>query len=84
RIVYTENILLSTVGLLVGLPLGLGLSRLLINAYDTEMFRMPFHIEPKTFVMACFWIAVFVALANLAARRKLHNLDMVEVLKERE
>lgn len=84
RIVYNENILLSTVGLLVGLPLGLGLSRLLINAYDTEMFRMPFHIEPKTFVMACFWIAVFVALANLAARRKLHNLDMVEVLKERE
>jgi len=83
-IVYKENFMLSAVGLILGLPFGMALCRLLVYAYDTELYRLPFYIEPSTFVWTCAMTVVFVSLANLAARRRVLRLDMVEVLKSRE
>jgi len=83
-IVYNENFLLSALGLVVGYPFGLLMCRLIVMAYDTELYRMPFHVEPDTFITTGVLTVVFVLLANLAVRRKIHTLDMVEVLKGRE
>ncbi len=83
-VVYKENFLLSAVGLVLGLPFGMALCRLLVYAYDTELYRLPFYIESSTFVWTSVMTVVFVSLANLAARRRVHRLDMVEVLKSRE
>jgi putative ABC transport system permease protein len=83
-IVFRENWLLSVVGVAAGVPLGLGLCRLLILAYETDLYRLPFAVRNRTFVMTVASIAVFVALANWTSRRRLAGLDMVEVLKSRE
>jgi len=83
-IVFRENWLLSAAGVAVGVPFGLGLCRLLIAAYETDLYRLPFHVRNRTFVLTAVSIAVFVFLANWTARRRLANLDMVEVLKQRE
>ena len=83
-IVYKENFMLSAVGLVCGIPFGMSLCRLLVRAYDTELYRLPFHIEPSTYVWTVVMTVVFVCLANLAARRRVHLLDMVDVLKSRE
>ncbi len=83
-IVYKENVVLSAVGLLFGFPFGVMLSKLLVRAYDTDLYRLPFHIEPPTFVRAFVLTVVFLALANVAAWRKIKRLDLVEVLKARE
>ena len=83
-IIYRENFLLAAVGGILGLPFGLALCKLLVYAYDTELYRLPFHIEVSTLVWTAVMTAVFVSLANLAARRRIHQLDMVEVLKSRE
>ena len=83
-IVYKENFMLSAIGLVLGLPFGMALCRLLVYAYDTELYRLPFYIEFSTFVWTVVMTVLFVSLANLAARRRVQRLDMVEVLKSRE
>ncbi len=83
-ILYNENFLLSGLGLLLGFPFGLAMCKLLVKAYDTELYRMPFHIERRTLLLTGVLTIAFVILANLAARRKINRLDMVEVLKARE
>jgi len=84
RIVFRENWLLSAVGVAVGVPLGLALCRLLVLLYDTDLYRLPFHVRNRTYVVTVLSIAVFVAVANWSSRRRLANIDMVEVLKSRE
>lgn len=83
-IVYNENFLLSAAGLAMGIPFGMAQCRLLVYAFDTDLYRLPFHVEPATFVRTAAFTVVFVILANLAVRRKIRTLDMVEVLKARE
>jgi putative ABC transport system permease protein len=84
RIVFGENIMLSVVGLIAGIPLGMYLCKIVIRAFDTDMYRFPFYISQKTFLATIASIAVFVFIANLASRRSIARLDMVEVLKMRE
>lgn len=83
-ILYRENTLLAVIGIALGIPAGMGLSRLLVTAYDTELYRLPFYIAPKTYMLTVGLSLLFVVLANLAVRRRIQRLDLVEVLKERE
>jgi putative ABC transport system permease protein len=84
RILYHENFALCVVGLILGIPFGIGVCRLLVSAYDNELYRLPFHIANSTYVIATICSFLFVVVANLAVRHKIRRLDMVEVLKERE
>src|SRR5690606_34178998 len=84
RILYHENFALGFLGLILGIPFGIGICRLLVNAYDNELYRLPFHISNSTYVTATVCSIIFVVIANLAVRHKIKRLDMVEVLKERE
>jgi len=84
RILYVENLMLSAVGLVLGIPLGIGGSRAIITAYETDLYRLPFEIGPRTYVYTVLFTVLFVVMANLTARRKVIRLNMVEVLKERE
>jgi len=84
RIMFGENVLLSAVGLVLGVPLGVLLCRWLISAYESDLYRLPFHITGSTFVITALSIALFVAVANLASRHRIGRLNMVEVLKQRE
>jgi putative ABC transport system permease protein len=83
-IVYNENFLLSAIGLVLGIPLGLLLCRMLVEAYDMELYRLPFYVEQSTFITTAVLTVVFVILANLAAWRRIHKLDLIETLKSRE
>jgi len=84
RIVYLENFLLAGMGLLLGFPIGMGICRMLVRAFDTELYRLPYHLEDRTFLITAGMITLFVLISNFAVRKKIHNLDMVEVLKARE
>jgi putative ABC transport system permease protein len=84
RILYHENFALCVVGLILGIPFGIGICRLIVNAYDNDLYRLPFHIADSTYVTATICSFLFVVVANLAVRHKINRLDMVEVLKERE
>lgn len=84
RILFDENFLTGTVGLLLGVPCGLLMVRGMMNAYDTDLFRFPFHIESRTYFISIVLTIVFILIANLAVRIKIHRLDLIETLKSRE
>lgn len=84
RIMYVENFVLGAMGLLLGYPFGLAVCRLIIRAYDSDLYRLPFHVETRTYVITALLTSAFVCVANLAVRHKVIALDLVEVLKERE
>ncbi|HNT86526.1 MAG TPA: FtsX-like permease family protein, partial [Candidatus Hydrogenedentes bacterium] len=84
RILYVENFVLGGLGLIAGFPCGFALCRLLIRAYDSDLYRLPFHIEPRTLIVTTILTIAFILIANLAVNVKVRRLDLVEVLKERE
>ena len=73
---------------LAAIPLGFGIGRLLcgyiITEMETDLFRIPFVIEPSTFSFAAAVVLVASTLSALLVRRRLDHLDLVEVLKTRE
>ena len=56
----------------------------MVAAYATELFRMPLVAEPATFAWASAAVAIAMGLSALLVRRRLNQLDLVEVLKTRE
>ena len=72
------------VGVAAGIPLGIGICKLLVKAYDNDLYRLPYHIDQATFTTSVLLTLGFVLLANLAVRKKIMRLDLVEVLKERD
>jgi putative ABC transport system permease protein len=84
RVLYNENILLGILGIIIGIPAGVNLCRLLAKLFDTEMIRLPFYISTRTILIAAFVSAFFIFISNMAIHRKIHKLDLIETLKERE
>jgi putative ABC transport system permease protein len=83
-ILFNENFLTGAIGLLLGIPVGMAMVWGMMHAFNTDLFRFPFHIAPRTYFIATGLSIVFIAIANFAVRRKIHRLDMVETLKARE
>jgi putative ABC transport system permease protein len=83
-IMYNENFLLGFIGIVLGIPFGIGLSLILVQFYDNDLYRFPFHIDRETYVLAVGATIGFVGMANLAVRHKINTLDLVETLKARE
>lgn len=68
----------------LGMVLGYGLSQLLVQAFETELYRIPFSATPRTYALCALAIVVAAAVSGLLVRRKLDHLDLVAVLKARE
>jgi len=84
RIIFNENIMLSLLGLLVGIPFGVLLCAWMVTAFDTELYRFPLYISAVSYVKTVVMVLLFVLAANWISRRRIRRLDMVEVLKARE
>lgn len=68
----------------LGMALGYGLSQLLVKAFETELYRLPFSAAPRTYALCALVIVAAAAISGLLVRRKLDHLDLVQVLKARE
>jgi putative ABC transport system permease protein len=83
-------ILLGELGLVtllavpIGLLLGYGWAAAIIPLTNSEMFRIPLVISSDTYAMAALTIVIATIVSALVVRRRLDQLDLVEVLKTRE
>ncbi|MGH9309095.1 MAG: ABC transporter permease [Vicinamibacterales bacterium] len=68
----------------VGMVLGYVFAAALVAAFNTELYRFPLVVTPRTFAFAASAVLVAAAMSALAVRRRLDHLDLVEVLKTRE
>jgi putative ABC transport system permease protein len=86
----TAYILLAEIGFLVvvALPVGCLFGQLLAwymtSQMGTELFRIPFVIEPSTYGLAICVALFSTAVSAAFVRRSLDELDLIAVLKTRE
>ncbi|MEP5515683.1 MAG: FtsX-like permease family protein [Bauldia litoralis] len=85
-----SNVLFIEIGVIVALaqPIGwliaTGLGIIITDSLATDMFRVPFIIEPSIFAVASIVVVAAALVSALIVRRRVDSLDLVRVLKTRE
>ncbi len=79
--VYRENLVLTLLGIVFGLALGVGLHAFVMAAAEVDMVMFPREMSWVCYVIAAAMTLVFSMLVNLIMYRRLQKVDMVESLK---
>ncbi len=83
-ILVGELAILTLASIPLGLALGYAMIAAVMQAFGSELFRMPVVVEPDTFVISAATVVGSMAFSAWTVRRKLRDLDLVAVLKTRE
>jgi putative ABC transport system permease protein len=79
--VFRENIILTAISTLVGLPLGKILHSFIMTQIKVNVCSFDVHVSPMSYVLALIGTFIFSMLVNLVLRRKLDKISMTESLK---
>jgi putative ABC transport system permease protein len=79
--VYRENIMLTVIGMIFGLVLGIFLHKYIILTTEIDMIMFSRGIKPLSFVYSALLTLIFSGLVNYAMYFKLRKISMVESLK---
>lgn len=83
-ILLGEQAILTAVAIPVGIAFGIGLSALMVQAYDSELYRLPFVISRATYGFTTMIVIVAALISGIILYRQLQKLDLIAVLKTRE
>ena len=83
-ILLGELALLTLLAVLPGLAIGWGMAKLLLLAFQNEVYRIPLLVTPQNAAWSVLTVFAAATLSGLAVRRRLDRLDLVAVLKTRE
>ncbi len=79
--IYRETLLLSAIGALVGMVLGIWMEGFVVVTAEVDQVMFGREIHALSFVIAFALTMAFSVIVTLAMRRKLAKIDMVESLK---
>lgn len=79
--VFRENIVLTAIGALAGLVLGVFLHRFVMYHVDVSMMTFDVRILPASYVKSILLTFVFMIIVDLAMYVKLERINMAESLK---
>lgn len=83
RLLFAEAFAEIVLAIPIGLVLGRSLVRLLLMAFETEMFEIPARIDPASYALAALLVVVAAIASMLLIGRQLWRFDLVSVLKTR-
>ena len=81
RYVFRENIILTVLGALVGLPMGKALHAYVMSQIRIDLMCFDVRVAPGSYLLSAALTLVFGLLVNLALRRKIRAIDMAQALK---
>ncbi len=79
--VFRENLVLSFMGIVVGIPLGVLLNGFIISQIKVDMFIIKETLFPISYVLTVVLVFLFLKLTDLVMRGKIEAIDMAESLK---
>ncbi len=79
--VFRENIVLTLLGIFVGLPAGVLLHSYVMNNIDIEMVSFNIQIYPQTYVYATVITIVLAIVVDVLLQKKIQGISMTESLK---
>lgn len=80
KILVSQNLWLTLFGIVVGIPVGIGVLDFLINALATE-YEMVLVLGPATFIVGIIATLAVSLTVSFLISRKNRKIDMVEALK---
>lgn len=83
KLLISQNVWLTLIGVLLGIPAGVGILHILIIALAGE-YELSLTVAPTTYIISTVIAFSVSLLVGVAVARKNRNIDMVEALKERE
>lgn len=84
NIFFRQNMVVFAMGLILALPLGYYLLRLIAYAYDTELMRMYVFITWRSALLMAVLSLLFVLIAQVVVYRQVSRLDWLEGVKVKE
>lgn len=79
--VFRENILLTAIAAIVGLPLGKALHTFVLSQVHVDALSFHMYISPLSYALGVVITFVFAFFVNLVMQRKLAKISMTESLK---
>jgi putative ABC transport system permease protein len=81
--VVNENMLLTTIGIIPGVLLGIAVSGLFLTSFNNDSFTFALSIEPVTIAVAIGVMYVVALLSMVPGLRSIKRLDIAQVVRER-
>ena len=78
---FRENVVLTAIAALVGIPLGTILHRFVMTKIQVDLMSFDVHITLLSYILSVAGTFVFAIIVNLVMRRKLDKISMTESLK---
>lgn len=82
--VFRENLLLSALGALLGLPLGRVLHRFVMDQIRVDLIYFEPRIAPESYLWSLLFTFAFVAIVDVFMYFRLERIHMAEALKSNE
>ena len=79
--VFRENLVLTGLGAMFGLLLGVGLHAFVIGEIKVDMMYLEPRISAASYIVSILITFVFAMIVNVAMRRKIDGIDMAGALK---
>ena len=79
--VYRENVVLTLLGTILGVFLGIGLHQFVMITVETDMYMFGRELEPLSIAIGAVLTIIFALATNLIMYFKLKKIDMIESLK---
>lgn len=79
--VFRENFLLTAVGAVCGIPLGILLHRFVMSQIQVDLVSFNVHVGTKSFIVSLIYTFLFAVLVDLVMIRKLEKINMAESMK---
>ncbi len=83
RLMTGENVLLTVVGIPIGLATGYATSAVFLASYTSDLFDFSLHMRATTLVIAAVAILVTAILSQWPGLRAIARLDIAQVVRER-
>ncbi len=82
--IYRENIILTFLGSLAGIPMGIVLNRFVMTTAETNDIMFFQKISPVYYLFSILLTLLFSVIVNLAMYKRFDKIDMIESLKSAE
>lgn len=83
KLILKENNIITIIGILLGIPVGIGMLSYSALAFSTESYTLKMEPTTASLIYAALSTVVFVLLAQAATYRKIKKLDFLQALKTR-
>ncbi len=78
-----ENMIMTVIGIVAGIPMGLWLIAYLGESFTTDVYTMNEPVNLSNIVVSIILTIVFIMLAQLMTYAKINKLDFMQALKNR-